>query len=146
MVFPDADNFPQLPPFLSDIRDDEIRIRRRLDFGWESGRTDPGFEDTAPRFLIDGKQFSNERYDQTMVLGDVEEWTLTNTTSRIAHPFHIHINPFQVVEIHDPVSGYDYRPTADYIWRDVLAIPPSRLNPRTGEVEEPGRVNDVETT
>ena len=37
----------------------------------------------------------------------VEEWTIENTTNTIGpglidHPFHIHINPFQITEVFDP--------------------------------------------
>jgi FtsP/CotA-like multicopper oxidase with cupredoxin domain len=36
-------------------------------------------------------------------LGTVEEWKISNTTDGgIDHPFHIHLNPFQVVEVFDP--------------------------------------------
>jgi FtsP/CotA-like multicopper oxidase with cupredoxin domain len=37
-------------------------------------------------------------------LGSVEEWTIKNTTNfaAIDHPFHIHINPYQVTEVFDP--------------------------------------------
>jgi FtsP/CotA-like multicopper oxidase with cupredoxin domain len=41
-------------------------------------------------------------------LGTIEEWKISNTTNGVAlndpidHPFHIHINPFQVVEVFDP--------------------------------------------
>jgi FtsP/CotA-like multicopper oxidase with cupredoxin domain len=137
MEFPTKDNYPSLPSFLADIPADKIQRRRELDFGWEQNqtrpRTGPGFlndrePNRAPKFMINRKQFSGDRYDQTMVLGDTEEWKLTNSTSTIAHPFHIHVNPFQVVEIYDPMSGQTYKPTGDYIWQDVIAIPPSKLD------------------
>jgi len=41
-------------------------------------------------------------------LGTIEEWKISNTTNGSAindpidHPFHIHINPFQVTEVFDP--------------------------------------------
>jgi FtsP/CotA-like multicopper oxidase with cupredoxin domain len=130
MDFPTAANYPLFPKFLTDIEEDDIRIRRRLDFSWDRGRQgDPGLENQhAPKFMIDEKQFVGGRYDQTMILGDVEEWTLTNSTSTIAHPFHIHINPFQVVEIFDPTNPDEkqqtYKPAKDFIWQDVIAIPP----------------------
>jgi FtsP/CotA-like multicopper oxidase with cupredoxin domain len=44
----------------------------------------------------------------------------------ISHPFHIHVNPFQVVEIFDPVTME--KPLIfdkDYVWYDTIAIPPS---------------------
>jgi FtsP/CotA-like multicopper oxidase with cupredoxin domain len=36
-------------------------------------------------------------------LGTIQAWKISNTTNGgIDHPFHIHINPFQVVEVFDP--------------------------------------------
>jgi len=45
-------------------------------------------------------------------LGAVEEWTIRNTHEHDDHMFHIHTNPFQVIEI----SG---QPQADRPWRDT---------------------------
>jgi FtsP/CotA-like multicopper oxidase with cupredoxin domain len=120
MEFPSEGNYPSFPKFLEDIDVSKIRIRRTLDFGWDRGPFGP----PGPKVMIDGRQFLDGRYDQTMVLGDVEEWTLTNSTT-LAHPFHIHINPFQVVEIFDPTTGKTYKPGNNFIWRDVIAIPPA---------------------
>ena len=53
---------------------------------------------------IDGELFG-KNISQSMVLNSVEEWTLVNKAVGIAHPFHIHINPFQVVEVFDPNSA-----------------------------------------
>ena len=51
---------------------------------------------SPPVFAIDGKAFSMDRVDQTVQLGAVEEWTLRNTSPEW-HPFHIHVNDFQVI-------------------------------------------------
>jgi FtsP/CotA-like multicopper oxidase with cupredoxin domain len=57
------------------------------------------------RFLIDGKEFDHDRVDQRMLLGDVEEWTITNDSDEW-HTFHIHQNDFQLVEMDGkPVEG-----------------------------------------
>jgi FtsP/CotA-like multicopper oxidase with cupredoxin domain len=136
MDFPTEANYPAQPRFLKDIDEATVRIRRTLDFGWESGRSGPGPTGNparAPKFMIDGRQFLDGRYDQTMVLGDAEEWTLTNSTSTIAHPFHIHVNPFQVVERFDPSTNTLYKPEKNFVWQDVIAIPPSVLD-STGKV------------
>ena len=51
-------------------------------------------------------------------LGAVEEWTIKNTTNPnrsglIDHPFHIHINPFQITEFFDPNENMtDPRPVS----------------------------------
>lgn len=149
MDFPTAGNYPEFPKFLRDIDPDKIRIRRKLDFGWDPPNLVLRNFPPAPQFTIDGRRFSGDRYDQTMVLGDFEEWTLTNSTARIAHPFHIHVNPFQVVEIYDPNSPDQlYKPDKNFVWQDVIAIPPAKLDssgqilldPLTGKAREPGYV------
>jgi L-ascorbate oxidase len=60
-------------------------------------------------FEVDGKPFDPIRIDRTLILGGVDEWTLKSDF--VSHPFHIHVNPFQVVKILDPngvdVSGPD---------------------------------------
>lgn len=47
---------------------------------------------------IDGRPFDPDHIDQKIKLGAVERWTIQNTTDDV-HPFHIHINDFQVIEI-----------------------------------------------
>lgn len=129
MDFPTEANYPAFPSFLADIPAGEARIHRTLDFGWEAGRSVPAgnAQHRAPVFMIDGRQFEGNRYDQTMILGDVEEWTLLNTTASIAHPFHIHVNPFQVIEIYDPNTDTRYAPQSNFLWQDTIAIPPAKF-------------------
>jgi FtsP/CotA-like multicopper oxidase with cupredoxin domain len=68
------------------------------------------------RFLINGKEFDHNRVDQTMQLGDVEEWSIKNATKEW-HTFHIHINDFQVVEMDGkPVEGINIQ--------DNVSLPP----------------------
>jgi FtsP/CotA-like multicopper oxidase with cupredoxin domain len=124
MNFPTEREYPKFPDYLKDIDPAKVHIRRTLDFGWNGG---PGLGNNgAPRFTIDGRQFEGDRYDQTMILDDTEEWTILNTTQSIAHPFHIHVNPFQVVEIFDPSqASTPYRPAGNFIWQDTVAIPPA---------------------
>jgi len=58
---------------------------------------------------------SGRAMKQTVPLGSVEEWTIFNMNN-IRHPFHIHVNPFQVVKINgQPVEPY---------WADTIALPP----------------------
>lgn len=67
------------------------------------------------QFMIDGKTVDMNRVDQIMELGTTEEWRLVNTSTE-NHPFHIHINPFQVISINGkPVDFHGYR--------DVVQLP-----------------------
>jgi suppressor of ftsI len=55
-------------------------------------------DNTSNKFMIDDKQFDPNRVDQTVPLGTVEEWTVRNVTEEL-HPFHIHVDDFQVISI-----------------------------------------------
>jgi FtsP/CotA-like multicopper oxidase with cupredoxin domain len=62
-------------------------------------------------FVIDGKPFDPNRVDQFATLGATEEWTVNNT-SPVIHPFHIHINPYQVTQINgQPYDALSYEDT-----------------------------------
>lgn len=69
-------------------------------------------------FFINGRQFDLSRDDVTVELGDVEEWTLLNTTSE-RHVFHIHQLDFLVLSIND--GDLDARGL-----RDTIDIPYAR--------------------
>jgi suppressor of ftsI len=45
--------------------------------------------------MIDERVMDDSRVDQTVRLGDTEEWTIVNTDEQY-HSFHIHQTPFLV--------------------------------------------------
>jgi FtsP/CotA-like multicopper oxidase with cupredoxin domain len=124
MPFPTQQQFPQMPGFLADISFGDVKVRRDLHFASAPGPTGYPYT-TPPMHTIDGEQFSGD-IDQTMLLGGTEEWTLYNDNlDGAAHPFHIHINPFQVVEILDPKkSPNPVKLPRPWVWWDNFAIPP----------------------
>lgn len=67
------------------------------------------------QFYLDGKVFDACRIDQNVVAGTVEEWTLVNRDV-FQHPFHIHVNPFQIVAMNG-------QPVYDKTWWDTFALP-----------------------
>lgn len=82
----------------------------------------------APYFTLDRVQFSEKVYGQTLVLDEQEEWHIENTTS-IRHPFHIHVNPFQLVEVFDPNDPTNnYKADTGGIWHDVILIPAAKTD------------------
>jgi FtsP/CotA-like multicopper oxidase with cupredoxin domain len=137
MPFPTKAQFPLMPKFLGDLKfPTDPKKQRVLRFnsvadptvapGMARG-TNPPYP--PPKHTIDGKQFSENTIDQTMQLGDTEEWTIYNDGGA-AHPFHIHINPFQVVEILNPkVSKNPVKLPAPWIWWDNFAIPQAAVPP-----------------
>lgn len=87
---------PEFPPFLADITNSEIKGTKRLVFATAG-------IGLGPKQTIDGKQFGGE-VGAVVLLNNAEEWTVVNETygNPISHPFHIHVNPFQVTEVFDP--------------------------------------------
>ena len=51
----------------------------------------------------DAKPYDGTRIDRKLTLGGVDEWTLQSHF--VSHPFHIHVNPFQIVSIIDPFGN-----------------------------------------
>ncbi len=113
---------PQPPPFLTNITLQEANAPRTVIDPKTCIQLDPNSKSpcgtannprlvifsTAPgaKHEIDGKQFAEDPDDtKTVTLNTVEEWQIENTTVKpgpISHPFHIHVNPFQIVEVFDP--------------------------------------------
>jgi FtsP/CotA-like multicopper oxidase with cupredoxin domain len=103
-------------PPLETIRDAEITGRRTLVLSATSPENDAAGHWQEFTFTVDGKIFDPSRIDQRVKLGAVEEWTIRNTHDHDDHIFHIHTNPFQVMEI----GG---QPQADRTWRDTVVVP-----------------------
>jgi FtsP/CotA-like multicopper oxidase with cupredoxin domain len=100
----------QPQPAPRDLRGTAVAARRELTFAAGMGMGAGGM-----RFTIDGKEFDPDRVDQTVELGTVEEWIITNA-SPMDHPLHLHVWPMQIVEQRgQPVDA----PT----WQDVVNIP-----------------------
>lgn len=102
------------PPGLRPIAASEVTFGRRLEFGLAGGPP-------AVHYTINGRDFSCA--DPWVIpLGAVEEWEIYNHTAE-NHPFHIHVNPFQVVSGGDVPVG---------TWLDTLELPPfQRISFRT---------------
>lgn len=86
----------KFPLFLGDITDDEIKGTKIMRFS-SGGK---GFVEHK----IDGKKFDGE-VGAVVLLNQAEEWKVVNETYGgriVSHPFHIHINPFQITEVFSP--------------------------------------------
>jgi suppressor of ftsI len=84
-----------------------IAQRRTFTFSFGTG--------SAFTAVINGKVFDPHAIGVTPRLGTVEEWTLVNQSGE-DHPFHIHVNDFQVIS----VNGEPYRARG---LQDVVVIP-----------------------
>lgn len=79
-------------------------------------------------YMVDGEPY-DPNAARDLILGNVEEWRLTSKVG--GHPFHIHVNPFQIVSILDPngkdvsVSGEPGDPQYANLrgtWKDTLFV------------------------
>jgi suppressor of ftsI len=64
------------------------------------------------QFYVNGQHWDPDRIDVSVRLGDVEEWTILNTSAEV-HPFHIHQLDFLVTEING--KRFDARSLLDTI-------------------------------
>src|SRR3954447_6870161 len=92
------------PPFLKDITKDEVKApERTILFATNKDPVD-GKTPLFNRHTINGEQFHGE-VGEHVALNKVEQWKIVNASyggTKIAHPFHIHINPFQIIEEFEP--------------------------------------------
>jgi len=89
---------------------------------------------------LDYYSYDPNRIDRILTLGGVDEWILTSGS--IGHPFHIHVNPFQIIQILKP----DGTPVVDSngkctdgadpqycdmigVWRDTLFVKNPTFDP-----------------
>jgi L-ascorbate oxidase len=82
-----------------DVKDDEITGAQTLTFNIDTSQINEVF------FQIDGQPYDPNRIDRTLMLGGADEWTLKSNL--VSHPFHIHVNPFQIVKIIAPDGRTD---------------------------------------
>jgi FtsP/CotA-like multicopper oxidase with cupredoxin domain len=144
MQFPPSDAFPVLPLFLADV---PANVRKRPPIRYGSVKLD-GTSRTARQFNIDNKQFEDGHIDQVMTLDTGEEWTIVNEDlTGIAHPFHIHVNPFQISELYDPnaPAGQQLQKfDKDLIWWDAFAIPAGRKDGNGNVIPDPNNKNKAQ--
>ena len=98
----------QVARWIDEIRTTPIARRRTLNYS----RTDD-----RKVFMIDGHVMDEARIDQTVKLGDTEEWTVVNTDQQY-HSFHIHQTAFLVTEINGVPQDEDSL-------RDTFSVPPA---------------------
>jgi FtsP/CotA-like multicopper oxidase with cupredoxin domain len=91
---------------VSPLAADHVDRTRHLVFS-ENTRTN--------QFFINGTQFDAQHVNYVAKLGTTEEWVIRNT-AREQHPFHIHVNDFEVMS----VNGRPYHARGE---QDVVPLP-----------------------
>lgn len=105
-----------------DLSRSDINARKELTF---KGNILPG----PVQFFVNGLRFSPDMPPIKSTVGTIEEWTVQNEDV-FKHPIHIHVNPFQVIEI-------DGRKVERPIWWDTFMLPPKHV---VDGQEVPGRI------
>lgn len=143
----DLPPWSEAPAYLQPIRSEEI----------SSNDTAIDFQNPSPStFMINDTKYDPEQ-EIIVPLGCTQEWTLKNsgiptgpsgrTGGRMSmpHPFHIHVNPFQVSDtpgLRDPAkkalklidqNGPDE--PSNWIWWDTIRIPPQQEGGPPGELK-----------
>lgn len=142
--------FNKHPP----ISADQITGRQTLAFNFAPpdfaiGEIGQDFLGGTGLFPVGAKEYDAGVLDRILPLGGTEEWLLTSF-GPAGHPFHIHVNPFEIIEIlkyrdpNDPsidplipstwvdVSGRTEGNTEQYAglkgsWKDTLFVPPNHV-------------------
>jgi FtsP/CotA-like multicopper oxidase with cupredoxin domain len=122
---PSESEFPKMPGFLDKDIDGTIIVHRELHFKSTPAAGRNGA--VPPSHTINGKKFENQHFQETVQLGATEEWTIYNDNPNAggaAHPFHIHINPFQVIAIKTGPNAQEIQLPSPWVWWDNIALPP----------------------
>jgi len=114
---------PPQPPFLEDIADKEVKGTQELTFATTGKKPGPVAPNPA-QHTINGIKFNGE-VGVAIRLNNVEEWKVVNETYAplISHPFHIHINPFQITEVFDPNATVTDPATNKQVKKYVFDVP-----------------------
>ena len=123
MTFPTRDEFPRMASFLADLPPVTDPAKQRA-VHYEM--VNQGSL-SSTQFFINQEKYNGDCANEALVVDAPEQWTLWNNSLGVAHPFHIHQNPFQLLSQSDR-GTYKYP-----VWRDVMPIPtaktPSTPNP-----------------
>jgi suppressor of ftsI len=79
-------------------------------------------DDARGQYAINGALFDAARVNQVVRLGDVWEWTLRNADDD-EHPFHIHVNHFEVVSGNgQPYDALGRQDTANFTGHGEVVV------------------------
>ena len=104
MALPQESELAPLAPYRS-IADAEVTGQQKVHFGVKISPKNSPYP-----FALDGKGFDPAAAPRKLKLGGVDEWTVTSELIG-PHLFHIHVNPFEVIE-----------PDGRRYWKDTLFV------------------------
>jgi FtsP/CotA-like multicopper oxidase with cupredoxin domain/peroxiredoxin len=108
MALPDSAGLARFAPFRP-ITDEEVQGRKSTVVFGQDEKHQP------PRYFINDRQFDPDAVPRRVLLGTAEEWSLSSKEDN--HPFHLHVNPFEVIR-RDPQTGK----IVERVWRDTVLV------------------------
>jgi len=108
------------------IQAHEIVKSENIVFSMGANRDEAPF----PQYFVNGVPFDPNRLDFFAQPGEAREYILINANHNV-HPFHIHVNRFQVKEMGSELSTEKYpvlKAVMDFdpdAWRDTVVVPPN---------------------
>jgi FtsP/CotA-like multicopper oxidase with cupredoxin domain/peroxiredoxin len=108
MALPDSAALAHFAPF-KPITDEEVQGRGTIVVFGQDEQHQP------PRYFINDRQFDPDAVPRRVLLGTAEEWSLRSKEDN--HPFHLHVNPFEVIR-RDPKTGQ----IVERVWRDTVLV------------------------
>ena len=116
MSLPNAKDLQGLAPFKS-LKETPESVTQRMTFGamtMADGQAATGLN----IMNVNGKRFDGT-VNRTLKLGRIDKWILNAGFSK--HPFHIHVNHFQVVDIKNKATGQTRAGFKPY-WCDTVMV------------------------
>jgi L-ascorbate oxidase len=100
--------------------------------------TDPKDPNSSALFQVNGQSYNPSQVPLQLTLGKAQAWTLRSvnnapSASKAQHPFHIHVNPFQIVNIIDDATNaevdinnpaYSQYAGMKGTWKDTIMLTP----------------------
>lgn len=102
---PYMENLPHWSKSVKVLSPGDAVVKRTINFTEDMGMLS---------FSFNNQKFDPNRMDITSKLGTVELWEVINNTD-MDHPFHVHVNPFQVY-------ARNGQPETQVIWKDTVNV------------------------
>jgi FtsP/CotA-like multicopper oxidase with cupredoxin domain len=136
------DQIPALPDDIKSVAGAEARVPGPITMTFEqvqavTGQPWPYTGSPLSQFKIDGRQFNATCANVTTQLDTAKVWTVSNAT-RLPHPFHIHTNPFALLDYAGAKLQPGGRP--EPIWMDTMPLPLASLTPCANPGDCPGAI------
>lgn len=99
------------------VTDKEITGQQKVEFNIDTSVS-------PPLFQVNSQAFDPTAAPRRLVLGKADEWILSSKLAN--HPFHIHVNPFEITSIQGP-GGKELLPKDAHgkvrtLWKDTILV------------------------